>query len=234
MIELWQVALGFAIFSFSTWFEIERTYGPKARERRKKLLSRTRNLIIDICSKEESISKESLRKIASLYQESEQSITSLEDTLQLAFGSGILFLIAVISRVAVDYLHFPELASLEAYTFIFGLVLFLMMIYNLKSLRKLVQSDEDPQSIPFSVGIIVGLILGINAYLIWILIPFLVAGKIALDLIMFICFLFLSFVGAVMFLWKYRIESKWQWTGYFLMILPWIYLMVVGLIDLLI
>jgi len=232
MIELWQVALGLTIFSFGAWFEIERTFGPRARGMKKKLVEKVRNLMLEIQNKEQSnISEESIKKIVSLYKESELPTSFLEDTTRLAMICGMLFLISVASRLGVVYMNLPELLSLESMTFIVGFVILLLMIYNLYSLRKLISSESDPPSIPIFAAIAGGLAIGIDAYFIWLLMPIIIDGRAGLDTILFVGLLFLSILGALIFLWGIRLESKWRWTGYGLMVTPWLYLIGIALIT---
>lgn len=233
MIELWQVALGLAIFSFSAWFQIERTFGSKARIMRKRLLEKTSAEIAKIYSRarqrHQNVSEESLKKIVALYEESEIPTRCLDSTLQLSLFSGISFLVVIALRLATEYLDKPELAQIEGFVFLVGFIMLLTMVYDLCGLRKLVSSEEDPPYIQVSAAAITGLVMGVTLYVIWLLWPIIASGRVTLDFIIFVGFLFLSIPGGIMLMWTYKTESRWRWAAYLLTVSPWLYLAIVSL-----
>lgn len=233
MIELWQVALALAAVSLGAWFEVERTFGKKARVMKERLLAETRNKIIEIYEKErDNISEESIKEIGSLYEKSGSPISFLDETLRTFLISGVLFLGSVASRLAIDYLEMKEVAAIEGISFLIGFVIFAVAIYNSHILRNLVFSEKDPPVIPLLGAVVVGIMEGINAYLLLIFIPIVLSGRATIDLIVFVGFLLLSFPGAVIYLWGLQTESEsartWSLAGFSIMSSPWIYLIVIA------
>jgi hypothetical protein len=232
MIELWQVALGLTIFAFGAWFEVERTYGSRAREMKSQTLAKTRTVIVGIYNTEhENVSEESLKKIVSMYDKCNLPTSTLDDTLRTALATGMLFLISLASRLAIDRLSLPELGPVEGICFFVGFVMLFFMIYNFHTLRKVVSSEIDPPSVPISMAILTAIIIGINLYMIAVLVPIINAGRAALDLIILTGLLVLGIIGALITLIAFRMHGKLRWAGYILFASPWVFLVVASLIE---
>jgi membrane-associated HD superfamily phosphohydrolase len=230
MIELWQVCIGLIAVSFMAWFEVDSRYAKKARSLKQRKLKDIQAKIHQLSRKRTThIDEDEIREITNLYDESRNSIDSLNNTTHLFFFSGILFLVSLTTRIAMQYINI-ELESLETATFASGFIIFLIAWKNCYSLRALVATEEDPSTTTLFTAIIVGIIGGINAYLLWIIIPIIFQGRATFDLMIFAGLLVLSFIGIIIFLAKEK-EARWTQGGYFLMILPWLYLLAISIVG---
>jgi hypothetical protein len=231
MIELWQVSLALMAISFAAWFELDSKYYEKANSRKGKKLDTIREKIRQICKEEKGeIDEKNILEITHLYEESRNPIESLNSTTQLFFMSGISFLLSVAMRLVSDYLKATQIEGLEPIFFLFGFFIFLISWKNCYNLRILLTSENDPPITSILNAVLIGILQGIHAYLLMIVVPIILSGRAAMDLYIFAGFLFLTFPGAIIYLWKVD-ERRWMFVGSFLMFLPWIYVIIIFAID---
>lgn len=217
--------------SFAAWFEIDSKYGEKANSIKTKKLEGVRKKIREVCKDTKGdIDEENIQKITELYDESKNPIESLNTTTQLFFISGTSFLLSVVVRIAVDYLSIQTIGGLEGISFSVGMFIFVISWINCYSLRTLLTSAKDPPIIKLLNALVAGLLEGINAYLLYQIMQIVLSGRAALDIIIFAGFLILSFPGAIIYIWKIN-ERRWMLVGYALMLLPWIYLILIYVIE---
>lgn len=230
MIDLWNVSLPLAIASLGLWLVVDYNYRKPSATMRKKLLGETRNAVVEAAkNKPSSISEETLDKIASLIEKSKLPKSSFEDARQLLLTSGLLFLVSLSFGLATGRIGMSSSSALEGITFLSGFVVFLFAIYNTYNLVKLLSSKVDPPSISISAGIIAGLVIGVDLFMIWSMLQIIEKGSAAIDIFVFTGLLFLSIVGMITLLYT-RMRSKLAWAAYVLVISPWIFFVIVNLL----
>jgi hypothetical protein len=216
---------------FAAWFELDSKYYEKANSRKRKKLDTVREKIRQIYKEEKGeIDEKNISEITHLYEESRNPIESLNDTTQLFFISGISFLLSVAMRLVADYLGATQIEGLEPIFFLFGFTIFLISWKNCYNLRILLASENDPPITSILSAILVGILQGIHGYFLMIVVPIILSGRAAMDLYIFAGFLFLTFPGAIIYLWKAD-ERRWMLAGSFLMILPWAYVIIISIAD---